>query len=154
MNKKLLLAIVMIAAVLVLAGCFGKKQAPQPAPAPAPGPVVQQPAAPVVPVAPAVGDERVVEAKTTATKTAEEMVTISPRREEAIARGCVDTDGGFNVKEQGTVNDAKGSVKQDQCSRSEVYKNQLYEYHCGEDGGYVRVYYDCENGCMEGACVE
>ena len=143
---------IVVAVVVVLALGYlllGGDEAPEVTPEPAPEPVE-----PTIPSAPAADDERVVESKTTAKIAPADLPVISPKREESLARGCVDSDGGFNVFEQGSLHDAKGSTKLDQCSRSTIYVNQLYEYHCGEDGGYVRTYYDCENGCVEGACVE
>lgn len=156
MKMKMLLAIVMIASLLVLAGCFGKKAAPASAPAPAaPSAPAAQPA-PAVPKTAATGEEGVINVKTTASNptVVQDQPFDSPKRNEAQATGCTDSDSGVNYFEQGSLKDVKGSTKMDQCSRSEVYINQLYEYYCGEDGGYVRVVYECPNGCSEGACVQ
>lgn len=153
---KLLLAIVMIASLLVLAGCFGKKAAPTPTPAPVAPSAPAAPSTPVVQKTAAPGEEGVVTVKTTASNptVVQDQSYDSPKRDEAQATGCTDSDGGVNYFEQGSLKDIKGSTKIDQCSRSEVYVGQLYEYYCGEDGGYVRVVYTCENGCSEGACVQ
>lgn len=158
MNKKWILAVVMIAALLVLSGCFGKKVATPTQPTPVvqekPVAVVNQPRP--VPKTVTPEEKGVVEVMTTAKNPTilQDQPYDSPKRNDAQAAGCSDSDGGVDYFKQGTVKDVKGSVKEDQCSRSEVYTSQLYEYFCAEDGGYKRVYYTCEKGCMNGACVE
>lgn len=159
MKMKMLLAIVMIASLLVLAGCFGKKAAPASVPASVAPAVPSAPAAqsaPAVQKTVAVGEEGVINVKTTASNptVVQDQPFDSPKRNEAQTTGCTDSDSGVNYFVQGSLKDVKGSTKMDQCSRNEVFKNQLYEYYCGEDGGYVRVVYECPNGCSEGACVQ
>ena len=141
--------VVGVIVVLVL-GYFLLSGGEEPAPA-----VVEEPSEPAVPSAPAADDAQVVKSKSTATLAPEDTVVISPKRQAALDAGCIDSDGGFNVYEQGDLMDARGSTKRDECSHSDIYVNRLYEYHCGDDGGYVRTTYECENGCDGvGACLE
>lgn len=146
----------MMASLLVLAGCFGKKAAPTPAPVQDALTTPTAPSVPVVAKTAIPGEQGVVNVKTTATNptVVQDQSYDSAKRDIAQATGCTDSDGGVNYFEQGSLKDVKGSTKMDQCSRNEVYANQLYEYYCGEDGGYVRVVYTCENSCSAGACTQ
>ena len=73
----------------------------------------------------------------------------------APAADCVDTDGGKNYNLKGTVTPAdSGAVKEDRCTGTPtVSPNQLKEYFCNPDGSRGEEYYDCPNGCNDGACA-
>ncbi|MBU2616172.1 MAG: hypothetical protein KKC19_03650 [Nanoarchaeota archaeon] len=67
---------------------------------------------------------------------------------------CVDSDGGKNYYEKGTLNFNNREIYDDSCIGDEVpsLKGQLTEYFCDEDGR-KSIVYECPNGCFDGACL-
>lgn len=89
-----------------------------------------------------------------------------------LAQGCTDTDSGKNYYTKGILNsqytDTYPPTKEDLClneikSGQEVLfppgatnENTLLEYYCQEfeNGDYLVEYYNCPDGCKDGACLK
>lgn len=71
-----------------------------------------------------------------------------------IASSCMDSDGGKNLFEKGTVklpyasHNKKREVLTDKC----VGTYKIIEYSC-KDATYKKEVLACENGCLYGACL-
>ena len=63
--------------------------------------------------------------------------------------GCTDTDGGKDYFVKGTVTNATGSLS-DLCYAAD---KRIAEYFCDSNGYKVYEWYDCPNGCNNGACI-
>ena len=67
---------------------------------------------------------------------------------------CKDSDGGKNYHEKGTINFGGQIVFEDYCFNDVFNTNtELKEGVCYEDGSWGELYYQCPNGCVNGACV-
>jgi hypothetical protein len=67
----------------------------------------------------------------------------------AFTISCTDTDGGLNYNEKGTVT-SNGVTYSDMCNPSNAFNQG--ERICGSDGSMKLIYYNCPNGCEDGAC--
>lgn len=67
---------------------------------------------------------------------------------------CVDSDGGIDYYLKGNVFSSTRSdlIYNDQCMNNTV--GTLREYYCNSNSTVGYVYYNCSNGCENGACVE
>jgi cysteine-rich repeat protein len=61
---------------------------------------------------------------------------------------CFDSDGGLNYDVKGTAFEYGTPFAYDECTNSV----NLYELSCN-DGIITESFYDCPNGCLDGACV-
>ncbi|GEM_PF-2774779 len=66
----------------------------------------------------------------------------------ATVAGCTDSDGGKNYFVRGTVTNQTGSST-DLCYAAD---KRIAEYYCDSNGYRVYEWYDCVNGCSNGAC--
>src|SRR3989338_4500909 len=60
--------------------------------------------------------------------------------------GCIDTDGGYNTFEKGTVTSAGGVTYNDYCDT--YYKSKINEYMCVDYGSVYTSPYTCPYGCI------
>ena len=61
---------------------------------------------------------------------------------------CTDTDGGKSYYEKGIVTNGFGKKKIDSCVGKKVR-----EYYCKQNGTIASHYFNCRNGCRDGACL-
>lgn len=78
--------------------------------------------------------------------------------EESKPKECTDSDNGSDYFTKGTVKTSASPLMNytDICGpgSSEIPAgHELIEWNCDENGGVINEYYNCPNGCKDGACV-
>jgi len=78
----------------------------------------------------------------------------------AISDSCTDSDGGDDEYTRGIIVHKFGS-NEDTCVSSNEFTDsctgencQVYEFSCQADGNGLSTYFDCPNGCKDGACLK
>jgi hypothetical protein len=88
---------------------------------------------------------------TTTTTSATTTTTLNQSTTTTTAiRTCVDTDGGLNFNVKGNTTTSGSPTQVDNC----VAASRLQEFYCEPGTGMTFAdYYDCPNGCSNGACI-
>lgn len=64
---------------------------------------------------------------------------------------CVDFDGGKDYYKKGTTRIGNSqNINEDYCGSEET----LIEFYCNNKGGISEEFYNCQNGCNNGACLK
>jgi len=93
------------------------------------------------------GDATGTTSPVTITMTANKSVTAN-FAQDSVA--CTDTDNGKNYFTKGTATGLYGAYT-DLCYAAE---RRIFEYYCDADRGYSQgEWYNCPNGCSDGACI-
>jgi hypothetical protein len=77
-----------------------------------------------------------------------EVVNPTPRN-----FSCIDSDGGKNYYAKGTITVNGQNVFEDYCFNDVFTTNTELEEGVCYDSGWGKLYYQCPNGCSNGACV-
>jgi len=75
--------------------------------------------------------------------------------EDGYGARCVDSDGGENPSEKGSVTGINViSSETITVSDSCISDERVMEYYCQEGGTFFSKSFSCSNGCVDGACVK
>lgn len=77
------------------------------------------------------------------------------RLQNADQMNCVDTDGGINKYQTGTVTTSSNPTGlTDRCRQYAGGTIKVLEYYCDEGGSIVSRGQDCDSSCVDGACID